>query len=296
MANLGTYGNVAKAVKDLLNKGYDLETRKIQIKTKTPEGIDVLFDGELQTFGSNAVLGALTFKGANSIASIDKLAVSTHGRFSLESSTSNLIENLKVSLKAEDGIAGNRLPVSGKDAGAYSAVSTVELEYKLPNATVDASVDLVGGPSLVLNALAGRDSLLLGASLGVNTGVDDGTGFAVKDYGGLLGYRVKDFTGVLQTTKKCTEVTISTLHKVNSSTAVASQAVYNRAKKSVDLVVGGSFKVSGETSLQAKVTSAADISASLKQDLGALSVTLATQLNAVTLTNPKFGLNFVLSL
>jgi hypothetical protein len=41
-------------------------------------------------------------------------------------------------------------------------------------------------------------NVLLGASVGVNTGIDEGKGFSVKDYGGCFGYKADDFTAVLQ--------------------------------------------------------------------------------------------------
>lgn len=281
-----SYSDVIKPVKDLLNKGYDVETKKLQVKTKTVDGVAVTFDGEMQ----NTVLGSLAFKSSNSSFSLDKLAVNSAGRFNLETSCSSIIDDVKFTLKAEDGLAGNKM-----GGGVYKAAANVEAAYTASDFTFNTALDLLGGPSVTFSGLGLYEGTLLGGTVGVDTGVDAGTGFKVTDFGGCVGYKGADFTAVVVASKKCTDFSVNVFQQVSASTSLAAQATRN-AKAATSMTVGASHKLDADTVLQAKVNANADLSASLKQNLGALTVTAAGQVNTISLANPKFGLNFVLNL
>jgi hypothetical protein len=281
----GIYKDCIKGPKDLLGKGYDLNTKKLQIKSKSADGVSITADGEI----ASAVLGSLAFKTSCDNFSLDKLSVSSHGRFNLEASTTSLVDNVKFSLKAEDGLAGKDMKNK-----SYSSVGTIGLEYKIDSCATDAVIDIINGPSVTVSSLGKYENFLLGGTVAVDTGLDAGTGFAVTDFGGCIGYATKDFSAVVQSSKKCKNHSLNILHKVDGDTTIGSQATFNGT--ATTLAVGGSYKVNGETTLQAKVNEKADVTASLKQDVGALTFTLATSVNAVSLADPKFGMNFVLSL
>jgi hypothetical protein len=53
----------------------------------------------MKSAGANAILGSLAFKTNTSSFNIDKFAVSSAGRFNLETNTTSLIDDVKISLK-----------------------------------------------------------------------------------------------------------------------------------------------------------------------------------------------------
>ena len=50
----------------------------------------------------------------------------------------------------------------------------------------------------LVRVLISLQKYILGATAVVDTGLDEGTGFAVKDFGGCVSYKGSDFTAVIQ--------------------------------------------------------------------------------------------------
>jgi hypothetical protein len=75
--------------------------------------------------GQKSLLAKLSSKFAHSSGiNVDKLQVSTHGRLNFEASVANVVEGLKLSVKAEDGTATNA------DGKKYSSYGKLGAEFQ----------------------------------------------------------------------------------------------------------------------------------------------------------------------
>ena len=127
------------------------------------------------------------------------------GEFSLVES----FPGTKLTFKATDG---------SRAAGADAISAVVGAEYKAPNGqsvlTVDADAIKAGVDATLL---VGYEGLLLGASAKTSFA----SGFAVGDYGLLVGYKAKDYTVSAAAEKKLTAVTASYFQTVSPTLTAA---------------------------------------------------------------------------
>ena len=125
------YSDASKKSKDLLSKDYQFD-KKFKLTSLTKNGVKFTTDGTLKPkLASGGFSASFTpIKGVK----VDKLAVTTDGRFKGEASLLDAVKGAKFTVKAEDG--------AGKAPAGKLCV-----EYARENVAVDASLDVVDGPT-----------------------------------------------------------------------------------------------------------------------------------------------------
>jgi len=274
------YDDVTKSASDLLNNDYCFD-RKFKLKTKTANGIEVTVENVL---GSKGVAGKLTAKCSPfDGVKVEKAGVKTDGRLFGEFKLVNALEGAVFTLKAEDG--------AGKAPAGEFAVN-----YQTGSLNMDASVDVVNGPSMSGAATFAYDSFVLGGEVKYNTDFDGEGSASVTDFNGALAYSTSDFSAALKTSNKASVYGLSIHHNVNRSTQVATQFDFcNSGTKS--LTVGGIYKWDSETKFQGKLNSSGVVSANWIQALRPqVKLISSAQVNARDFSGDshKFGMSLIL--
>lgn len=272
------FKDIAKSATDLLKNDYCFD-RKFKLKTKTTTGVSLTTEGTLKP---KSVSGKLTakFQPMQGI-SVDKLSVTTDGRFITEATLQNAMEGMSLTVKAEDG---------GKPASA----GEVSANYKTDNLVVDASVEVVGAPTLHGAAAFLYEGFIFGGEVKYNTTPpkqDDGSGLA--DYNGAIAYKGPDYTASIHTKKKGSEVLVGIHHAISKDTEVATTYTHNNKL----LTVGGIYKLDKQTKFQGKVDSNGIVSMNaIQQVQPKVQLIASAQVDAKNFVSEshKFGLQLIL--
>lgn len=275
---MSKYADVIKGAKDLLSKTFNYNT-KVEVKSNTSNGV---------TFTSETVLAkpASSFLKAEFAAGsfkVDKLQVGTDKKVTGEFSLAEAFPNTKLSFKATDG---------SRASGADAITASLGAEYRAPNvvATVDVDALKYGVDTTVC---ASRNNVLLGSS--AKFAMADG--FKVADFGGLVGYKTKEYTFAVQAEKKCSVLTAAFYQTVSPVTTLAAVAKFPAAFKAsaadAEIEAGLAYKADANTTITGKVGSNGRVAFSYAQQVSALTkLTLATEINAANVSGDdhKFGL------
>lgn len=271
-----SFKDLSKKADDLLtSKDYCFD-RKLKLTSKTSDGVALTMEGAM---GGKGVNGKLTSKFAPySGIAVDKLCVDTTGRFTLESSLTDLFDGLKVTVKAADGS-------SKGPAGSLHAV------YKTSSLNSEVSATVVGAPVVSAVASFGYDSFTLGGSADYDTGSSD-----LKDFAAGLSYSSSDFVASVTGKKKLGAFGLGLHHQVSSDVAVGAVVDFEGGFKGA--TIGASKKLSGDASVMGKVDSAGVVSANWIQVLSpGVKLVTSAQVNAKDFAGDshKFGLTLNLS-
>lgn len=272
------FKDISKAANDLLNNDYCFD-RKFKLKTKTVSGVDLTTEGQLKP---KSVGGKLTakFKPFQGIT-VDKLSVTTEGRFITEATLHDAMEGMSLTVKAQDG--ADKAP-----AGELC------VNYKANNFVLDGSVEVVDGPTLYGAACFLYEGFVLGGELKYNTLFDDKDGkSSLEDYNGALAYKGPDYTASISTKKKASEFHIGVHHAVSKDVEIAT--TYAHASKL--LTVGGIYRLDPETKFQGKVDSQGIVSVNaIQQVKPKVQLIASAQVDAKNFIadSHKFGLQLIL--
>ncbi len=183
--------------------------------------------------------------------SVDKLQTTTAGRLLIETSIKDLVPNLKLGFKVEEG-----LPGTGNPKGSINATYNHEL------VTVYSEVDVADGPTLYESVSAEYQGALVGAEIKYNINPKES---GLVDAGAVVGYKTSDFTATLQASKKGKNVSFSLHQIINPETALAVLVDAKTEGKLDALTIGGTYKLDKETSFAGKVNSKGEVTASYSQ-------------------------------
>ena len=174
-----TYGDLGKSAKDVFGKGYHFSLLKLNVKTKTPTGVEFETGGSSNT-ESGKVSGSLETKYKCS-----DYGLTLTEKWSTDNQLATTVE------LADKPLAGAKLvfdstfcPQSGAKSGK------VKTSYKQDMVTLNADVDLnLGGPTVNASAVVGHQGWLGGYQMAFDTSKSQLTknNFAI-------GYSAKDFT------------------------------------------------------------------------------------------------------
>ena len=174
-----TYGDLGKSAKDVFGKGYHFSLLKLNVKTKTPSGVEFETGGSSNT-ESGKVAGSLETKYKCS-----DYGLTLTEKWSTDNQLATTVE------LADKPLAGAKLvfdstfcPQSGAKSGK------VKTSYKQDMVTLNADVDLnLGGPTVNASAVVGHQGWLGGYQMAFDTSKSQLTknNFAI-------GYSAKDFT------------------------------------------------------------------------------------------------------
>lgn len=272
------FKDVSKAANDLLNNDYCFD-RKFKLKTITGTGLELTTEG---TMKPKSVDGKLTafFKPFQGIT-VNKLSVTTAGRLITEATLDDAMEGMSLTVKAEDGA---ELPPAGE----------LCVNYKTDNLNLDASVEVVDGPTLYGAASFLYEGFVLGGEIKYNTLYDDKDGkSSLEDYNGALAYMGPDYTASVYTKKKASELHVGIHHAVNKDAEIATS--YSHASKL--LTVGGIYKLDKQTKLQGKIDSTGIVSMNaIQQVQPKVKLIFSAQVDAKNFVadSHKFGMQLVL--
>jgi len=277
------YKDVQNSAKNLLKDDYCFD-KKFKLTTRTYNGIQFTSEGVMSAKGTEQKLTA-KFKVDN--VNFDKLSANTAGRFGCEASIKDVVQDLKVGLKFEDGVAS-----SGPGSASLNAT------YSRDFFTLNSEIDIVDGPTLYGAATFDYEGFIAGADVKYNTQLDDKMATpSIVDAGVVLGYFGPDFSTSVQTLEKGKKLNFVLHHKVDLNNTVAAQFEIEPKGTSKVMTLGGSRRIDSETSFTGKVDSKGIVSANwiqiLRPDVK-LIASISIDSKNFAADAHKFGLQLVL--
>lgn len=277
------FKDVSKSANDLLTNDYCFD-RKFKLTTKTANGVSFTTEGTL--IPEKATSGKLTAKFAPFEGiTVDKLCVTTAGRFIVETTLNNAFEGAAFTLSAEDG--------AGK-----APQGNVAMKYAADAFTFNSSVDIVNGPTLHAAGSFGYEGFIAGGEVKYNTQFDEKDGSpSVQDFNAALAFKGDDYIVSLTTKKKASEFNFGVHHEVSKDVKVASAFNFAPASGKKLLTLGGIYTVDESTKFQGKVDSNGLASANFIQVVRPqVKLIASAQVDASNLASDshKFGLQMIL--
>lgn len=250
MAVPPSYGDLGKAAKDLLNKGYNYGGIKCEVKTKTATGVGFTTVGS-SNLASGKVAGSLETKYA---------LLKDHGVSLTQKWTTDNVLNSEVSVE-EKLLKGLKLtlettfaPSSGKTTGVLKS------SYKQPHLSTNVDVDFAG-PTVHGAAVLGYEGWVAGYQLSVDTAVRKLTksNFA-------LGFRAADFQ-VHTAINDGAEFVGSLYQKLSSNLETGVNLSWTNGSNATSFALATKLAIDADTTVSAKVDNGAKIGLAYAQSL-----------------------------
>jgi hypothetical protein len=245
------FSDLGKASKDLFNKGYNYGTVKLDIKTKTQNGIDFNLTGE----HNNDVQKALCTLEA-------KYKCEKYGyTFTEKWNTDNI---LKSEFSVEDqllsglklGLDTSYAPASGKKAAVLKTAFKHDKFYT----NVDVDCD-TAGPVIHKSVVLGHNGWLFGFQ-----GTFDTAKSQLTRNNFAIGYKADDFT-LHSNVSDSTEVGGSLYHKVNKDLEMGVSLSWSAGNNATRFAIASKYQLDKDASVQAKVNNMSQIGLSYSQQL-----------------------------
>jgi len=245
------YGDLGKTAKDLFNKGYNYGTVKLDVKTKTENGIDFNLTGEHNNDVQKS-LGTLEAKYKDA----------TRGLTFVEKwNTDNI---LKSELTVEDSVVkGLKLTLDSSYSPASGKKSAVlKTAYKHEKFLLNTDVDLdMNGPVVHNSLVFGH----LGWLLGYQSSFDTAKSSLTRN-NCAVGYQANDFT-LHTNVNDGTEVGGSIYQKVNSQLALGVSLSWSSVNNATRFALASKYQLDKYAAMQAKVNNLSQIGLSYTQEL-----------------------------
>ncbi|TRM56760.1 eukaryotic porin/Tom40 [Schizophyllum amplum] len=204
-----SWKDLGKSASDLLSKDYPYNTQALEVKTKTPNGV------QFRVAGSQAagpISGELEGKYTDRAHGLTLTQAWTTGnvlRTQIE------LENLVAKGLKLDAIT-SLMPDKGTKSAALNAV------YKQSGVHTRAALDVFKGPTVTADTVVGRDGFLVGAETSYN--VTDGT---IAKWSAALGYTDTNYAVTLHGLNKFNTFHASYYHRVSADVEAGAKAVYD---------------------------------------------------------------------
>jgi len=244
------YGDLGKTAKDLFNKGYNYGTVKLDVKTKTENGINFNLTGEHNTDVQKS-LGTLEAK----------YACNAHGLSFVEKwNTDNI---LKSELTAEDVVKGLKVTLDSSYSPASGKKSAVlKTAYKHDKFLLNTDVDLdMNGPVVHKSLVFGHMGWLLGYQCSFDTAKS-----ALTRNNFAVGYQAKDFT-LHTNVNDGTEVGGSVYQKVNDQLGMGVSLSWSSVNNATRFALASKYQLDKYATVQAKVNNLSQIGLSYSQEM-----------------------------
>lgn len=241
MAVPPSYSDLGKAAKDLLNKGYNYGNAKLELKTKTGNGIAVTAGGS-SNLASGKVTGNLEAKHTRKDLGLTVTKKwNTDNVFSSEVAVEDkLLAGLKLTLDSTYAVE------TRKKAGVLKAV------YKKDYLNLAADLNVAKAPVINASAVVGYQGLLLGYQMAFDTATSK-----LAKSNCALGYKTGDL--VLHACVNNASEFAGSLHqKVNDNLDTALSVSY-ASGSSPAFALAAKWAVDKEASLQAKVNNSSQV-------------------------------------
>jgi len=277
-----TFKDIGKTCSDVLTKDFDTGKNKLEVKTKTSNGVEFTPKATLQ---GSAMSGSLVAKYAFA------------GGFKTEA-TVNTKGVLETNLEAVDSIMKGltmKLDCATSDSGKMAS-GKATAEYKQDAFNCKASYDYFKSNAAASFA-TGRGSVTVGGEVEYSAAKS-----AMTKYAAAMQFDQPDFTIMTKLSESMSaggqEYTGSYFHKVSSSMQVGTE-LNKKQNKDVALAFGCTYKLDKDTDVKGKVDADGNLSASYKQKISSLTtLTLAAAVDTLNLAdsaNHKFGLSLTIT-
>jgi len=244
------YGDLGKTVKDLFNKGYNYGTVKLDVKTKTENGINFNLTGEHNTDVQKS-LGTLEAKwgcSAHGLSFVEKW--NTDNILKSELTAENVVKGLKVTLDSSYS------PASGKKS------AVLKTAYKHDKFLLNTDVDLdMNGPVVHKSLVFGHMGWLLGYQCSFDTAKS-----ALTRNNFAVGYQAKDFT-LHTNVNDGTEVGGSIFQKVNDQLGMGVSLSWSSVNNATRFALASKYQLDKYATVQAKVNNLSQIGLSYSQEM-----------------------------
>lgn len=265
---------------ELLNDDYIYGDKKVQLKTKTANGMTYTTTGLLKE-KDESLAGDLSCKYSVSGATMTT-KLFTSGKMTHEMVLEKIgVKGLKVTV----------LGGLGSEKSASSLVGTVE--YVRPALSCVASGSALGSPTL--------DTAISVGGHGLTVGVE-GSAYVeskeLKAVNGVLNYTDgKEHEATFSLLEKASKAKFAYSHIVSSDFSVAGEFVYDKSKDTKELCMGTKYEVDRDTTLKTKINSAGAFSLAYIQEIRKnTTLTLCSKFDVRNLDqgSHKFGLALVI--
>lgn len=273
------FKDIGKTCSDLLGKDFDTGKNKLEVKTKTSNGVEFT---PKATLSGNNVSGSLVAKYAFAGGMSTEATVNTKGvlETNLEA-VDSIVKGLTLNLDCATTEPGKEGPLS---SGKLTA------EFKQDSFNCKASYDYFKSKAAASFA-AGKGSVTLGGSVDYSAAKA-----AMTNYAAAMQFDQPDFTLMAKLSEAVgdgQEYTGSYFHKVSSAMQVGTE-LNKKHNKDIALSFGCAYKMDKDTSVKGKVDADGNLSASYKQKISSLTtLTLSAAVDTLNLAdsaNHKFGL------
>lgn len=244
------YSDLGKTAKDLFNKGYNYGTVKLDVKTKTENGIDFNLTGEHNNDVQKS-LGTLEAKYKDAARGLT---------FCEKWNTDNI---LKSELTCEDVVKCLKLTLDSSYSPASGKKSAVlKTAYKHDKFLLNTDVDLdMNGPVVHNSLVFGHLGWLLGYQSSFDTAKS-----ALTRNNCAVGYQANDFT-FHTNVNDGTEVGGSIYQKVNSDLGLGVSLSWSSVNNATRFALASKYQLDKYATVQAKVNNLSQIGLSYTQEL-----------------------------
>ncbi|RKP10898.1 eukaryotic porin/Tom40 [Thamnocephalis sphaerospora] len=283
MATTVKYADIGKSVSDLLGRDYPVGTVKLEVTTKTPNGVSFTVNGS-QDSKSGLINGELKAKYADY-----KNGLTVTNTWTTKNVLSAQVElENKVAKGLKLDINASLLPAAGQKA------AKVGVNYKQPGVFSRATVDLLKGPSFSGDVVFGREGFLVGAEVGYD--VPSGN---VTRYSTAVGYSAPQYAVALHANAGMSVFAASFFHRVNPDVEVGAKATWDSKTQNapVALELGTKYFLDKDTFVKTKIDNAGRLGLGYTQRLRAgVKVSLGGSFDTSRLNESahKVGISLVL--
>lgn len=260
-----------------MNDDYIYAKKKLQLKTKTSNGMTYTTTGQFGNAG-DAIVGDLSCKYKLSGAMMTTKLL-TSGLMNHEM----VLENT--------GVKGLKLTVQGGLGSKQTLVATGE--YVHPHVSAVMKANCIGSPSVLSSLAVGIHGVTAGVE--ANFDVDKKE---VTDIDGVVSYnKNSEHEATVMLLSKATIAKFVYSHVVSAGFSVAGEFLYNTGEDSKVLTMGTKYEVDGDTTLKSKITSGGALSLCLMQKIRKnTTLTLCSRFDVGNLDKPleQFGISLVL--
>lgn len=245
------YSDLGKTAKDLFNKGYNYGTVKLDVKTKTENGINFNFTGE-HNHDVQKSLGTLEAKfkcNQHGIQFVEKW--NTDNILKSEVTfEDNMVKGLKLALDTSYS------PNSGKKSAVFKSA------YKHEKFLLNTDVDLdLNGPVVHNSIVVGHQGWLCGYQASF-----DSAKSVLTRNNCAVGYQAKDFT-LHTNVNDGTEVGGSIFQKVNDQLGLGVSLSWSSVNNATRFALASKYQLDKHATCQAKVNNLSQIGLSYTQNL-----------------------------
>ncbi|KAH3747466.1 voltage-dependent anion-selective channel protein 1-like [Dreissena polymorpha] len=270
-----TYADLGKAAKDLFSKGFNFGFHKVEVKTKTDNGV------KFTTKGSHSKETDRLSGELNTEYKYDEYGLTFKETWTTEN-------KLSTEVTVEDQLAkGLKLtfdtsfePQTSKKSGV------VKMGYKNDhlNLTSDCNFDFAG-PTINAALVLAYNNFLAGYQMAFDTSKSK-----LSKNNFALGYSADDFT-LNANVNDLQEFQSSIFHKVNRDLDLGIQMSWTQGTNATSLGLAGKYTLDKDSSISAKVNNKGQVGLGYSQNIrSGVKLTLSTMLEGLSAGGRQIGM------